>query len=102
VVANRALDVLLKRANILLNRADPIVTVMGSPTLNWQHPDVLKTLNVIIAIDPDEIHKSVRENNVEVLEFTKYLNTTSLSTLKKRVPIMSGLRSALLRKLCVG
>jgi hypothetical protein len=42
----------------------------GSTAQKWEHQDVLRNLKAIMTIDPDEIRKSVAENNVAVLEFT--------------------------------
>lgn len=52
------------------DRIEAFISVIGSPTWNWEHPEILKLLKDMIAIDPDEIRKSVKENNVAVLEFT--------------------------------
>jgi hypothetical protein len=52
------------------DRIEAFVAVTGSRTLNWEHPSVLKLLNDIMAIDPDEIRETVKQNNVAVLEFT--------------------------------
>jgi hypothetical protein len=52
------------------DRIEAFVAITGSPSLNWEHPSVLKHLKDIMAIDPDEIRTSVNENNAAVLEFT--------------------------------
>lgn len=52
------------------DRIEAFISVIGSPTWNWEHPEILKLLKDMMAIDPDEIRKSVKENNVAVLEFT--------------------------------
>lgn len=52
------------------DRIEALIAVIGSPTWNWEHPDVLRHLKDIMAIDPDEIRKSIQENNVALLEFT--------------------------------
>jgi hypothetical protein len=52
------------------DRIEALMAVIGSPTWNWEHPDVLRHLKDIMAIDPDEIRKSIQENNVALLEFT--------------------------------
>lgn len=52
------------------DRIAALIAVIGSPTWNWEHPDVLRHLKDIMAIDPDEIRKSIQENNVALLEFT--------------------------------
>lgn len=52
------------------DRMEAFAAVIGSSTWNWAHPEVLKHLKDIMAIEPDEIRKSVQENNVAVLEFS--------------------------------
>jgi hypothetical protein len=51
------------------DRMEAFGAVMGSPTRNWEHPAVLKPLKDVMAIDPHEIHKNVKESNVAVPEF---------------------------------
>ena len=51
------------------DRIEAFVAVIGSPTWNWEHPEVLKLLKSMIAIDPDDIRKSLKENNIAILEF---------------------------------
>lgn len=52
------------------DRIEAFVAVFGSPSSNWEHPDVLKNLKDVLAIDPDAIRKSLQENNIALLEFT--------------------------------
>jgi hypothetical protein len=52
------------------DRMEAFAAVIGSPTWNWAHPEVLKHLKDMMAIEPDEIRKSVQENNVALLEFS--------------------------------
>jgi hypothetical protein len=51
------------------DRIEAFAAVIASPTWNWEHPRVLKHLKDVMAIDPDEIHKSTQENNVALLAF---------------------------------
>jgi hypothetical protein len=51
------------------DRIEAFMAVIASPTWNWEHPKALKHLKDMMAIDPDEIRKSVQENNVALLEF---------------------------------
>lgn len=37
--------------------------------MNWQHPEILKSINDALAIDPDEMHKNIGENNVALIAF---------------------------------
>lgn len=52
------------------DRIEAFVAVISSPSSNWEHPDVLKNLKDVLAIDPDAIRKSLQENNIALLEFT--------------------------------
>ncbi len=51
------------------DRIEACVPIIGSPTLNWEHPEVLEFLTAILAIEPKDIRKSLGENNVVVLKF---------------------------------
>lgn len=52
------------------DRMEAFAAVIGSPTWNWEHPLVLKNLKDVMAFEPDEIRRSVQENNVALLEFS--------------------------------
>lgn len=43
--------------------------MLGSPTLNWANPQVLKVLEKVISIQPDDVRKSLAENNVALIKF---------------------------------
>ena len=51
------------------DRIEAFTVVIELPTWNWEHPDVLKLLRDVMAIDPNEMRKSIGDNNVAVLEF---------------------------------
>lgn len=51
------------------DRMEAFMAFIGSPTTNWEHPEVLKLLNKMMAIDPNEIRKSIQDNNVALLKF---------------------------------
>lgn len=51
------------------DRIEGFTAVISSPTLNWENPIVQKSLNDVMAIDPEDIRKGLKENNVVVLEF---------------------------------
>jgi len=48
---------------------EAFAAIIGSSTWNWENPEVLEQLKVIMAIDPGEIRKSVGDNNVTLIEF---------------------------------
>jgi hypothetical protein len=46
-------------------------SMIRSPTWNWENPEVRSLLVKLMAIDADDIRKSVGENNIAVLEFAQ-------------------------------
>lgn len=52
-------------------RIEAFTAVIGSPTWNWEHQEVLQHLRDVMAIDPNEIRTSIQENNVAVLKFAQ-------------------------------
>jgi hypothetical protein len=56
------------------DKLESFAAVVGSPTLKWEHPEVLEILKKIMAFDPAEMRKSVEDDNVVVLEFTGETN----------------------------
>jgi hypothetical protein len=54
-----------------LDRLEAFTAIIGSPTLNWEHPEVLTQLKDVMSIDPDDIRKKLKLSNVAVLEFAK-------------------------------
>jgi hypothetical protein len=51
------------------DRIEGFMAFIGSSTRNWVNTIVLKNLEDMMAIDPDEIRKNIQENNVAVLDF---------------------------------
>jgi len=51
------------------DRIEAFAAVIASPTWNWEHPEVLKRLKNMMAIEADEIRQSIQENNIALLEF---------------------------------
>jgi len=54
------------------DRMEAFTALIGSPTWNWDNPEVLGHLKDVMAIDPNEIRKSVQENNVAIIEFASH------------------------------
>ncbi|WP_428826768.1 hypothetical protein ACLIKD_00765 [Azonexus sp. IMCC34842] len=48
---------------------EAFMAVIRSPTWNWENPEVLNLLKQVMAIDPEEIRKSLQKNNIALLEF---------------------------------
>lgn len=51
------------------DRIEAFTGVIGSPSWNWQNPEVREHLKNAMMIDPDEIRKSIQDNNVTLLTF---------------------------------
>ncbi len=52
------------------DRIEAFMAIIGSPSWNWEHPDVLRHLKDALTIEPDDIRKSIHENNITLLEFS--------------------------------
>ncbi len=52
-----------------LDRIEAFAGVIGSTSLNWEHPKVLSNLKAMIALDPEDIRKGLADNNILVLAF---------------------------------
>lgn len=50
-------------------RIEAFMAFIGSPTWNWENPEVLNHLKDLMTIDPDEIRKSLRESNIVIINF---------------------------------
>ena len=53
------------------DRIEAFATVIGSPTWNWEHPEILKLLVNAMEMNPEEMRGSIRDNNVIILEFSR-------------------------------
>jgi hypothetical protein len=62
------------------DRIEALAGIIGSTTLNWQNPDVVKTLNNVLTITPENLQHQLAKNNVVVLEFAQ----TTYRTLYRR------------------
>lgn len=45
--------------------------IIGNPSLNWENPEVQKTLSQVIQLDPEEIRRQLGEHNTVFLIFVK-------------------------------
>lgn len=52
------------------DRIEAFTAVIGSPTWNWEHPEVLGTLKRVMGIEPNDIRESLKKNNFAIIEFT--------------------------------
>lgn len=60
-------------------RIQALCYVIGNPSLNWENPEVQKTLSKVIQLDPEEISRELKEYNVLFLTFV----TENYSTIFK-------------------
>jgi hypothetical protein len=51
------------------DRIEAFTAVIGSPSWNWEHPEVLNTLKGVMGIEPNDIRESLKKNNVSIIEF---------------------------------
>lgn len=50
------------------DRLEALMAFIGSPSWNWEHPEV-SSLLAKMAINTDEVQKSLKDNNVAIIEF---------------------------------
>jgi hypothetical protein len=53
------------------DRIEAFAVIIGSTTMNWEHPDVLKQLNIAIKLNPFEIRRDIEVNNTTLIEFSR-------------------------------
>jgi hypothetical protein len=53
------------------DRIEAFASIVGSPTLNWEHPEVQRSLQGILTVAPADVRKHLGDNNVAVLEFAQ-------------------------------
>jgi len=51
------------------DRMESLMVMLGSASLNWDHPEVIESLRKVMTIDADDIRKHLADNNVAVLKF---------------------------------
>ncbi|KAI3594185.1 hypothetical protein D9X30_0417 [Cupriavidus sp. U2] len=54
-----------------VDRLEAFAGVLGSSTWNWENAEVREHLKNVMAIDPNEIRESVRDNNVTTIAFAR-------------------------------
>jgi hypothetical protein len=53
------------------NQIEAFSAIVGETTLNWKNPEVQRVLNKILSIDPEQIEKKLKEQNLEYILFAK-------------------------------
>jgi hypothetical protein len=51
------------------DRIEAMMAFICSPSWNWENPEVLRHLNDLMAIDPDDMRGNIKENNITLLQF---------------------------------
>lgn len=51
------------------DKLQAVSVIIGSTSMNWQNPQVQKSLSTLMQIDPDEINSQLQAQNIEFLEF---------------------------------
>jgi len=51
------------------DRMQAFATMIGSPTLNWENPEVLDTFEKAISLTADDIRSHVEKSNLSAIEF---------------------------------
>lgn len=57
------------------DRIEAFMTVIQSSSWNWENDNILGHLKEIMAIDPNEMRKSIQEGNIIVIEFAKEVHS---------------------------
>lgn len=52
-------------------RIEALAGIVGSPTFNWEHPEVQRSLTSVLTVEPEDIRKHINENNMTVLNFAR-------------------------------
>lgn len=52
-------------------RLEALTAFIGAPSWNWDNPEVLSHLRNLIAINADDVRKSLEEDNIAIIEFVK-------------------------------
>lgn len=52
-----------------VDRIEALTVVLGSPTWNWENPEVLRLLKSVMEIQPDDVRRTLSDNNVAIIQF---------------------------------
>jgi hypothetical protein len=53
------------------DRIEALAGIVGSPTFNWDHPEVQHCLTSVLTVEPEDIRKRINENSAAVLNFAR-------------------------------
>ena len=52
-------------------RLQVVASMIDSPTLNWQHPEVLKGIENMLTVQPNDIEEHFQKYNLEFISFVQ-------------------------------
>ena len=52
-------------------RLQVVASIIGSPTLNWEHPEVVKGIENMLSVQPTDIQDHLKRENIVFLEFVR-------------------------------
>ncbi len=50
-------------------RIQVVASMIGSPSLNWNHPKVIKGIENMLTVQPEDIEKHLKKYNINFIEF---------------------------------
>lgn len=55
-----------------MDRIEAFGVIIGSTTMNWKHPDVIRQLEMVLDLDPSEIRKFIEDNDIALIDFSRH------------------------------
>ncbi len=52
-------------------RLQVVASIIGSTSLNWDHPDVIKSIENMLTVQPDDIENHLQQYNLDFLSFVQ-------------------------------
>jgi hypothetical protein len=53
------------------DKIEAFTAVIGSTAMNWEHPEIQRSIKDALSIDPEAIGKNIGENNVALIAFAR-------------------------------
>lgn len=53
------------------DRIEAFTNIIGWPTMNWENPEIQRTLQKVLTVSDDDIQKHIAENNIAVLDYAR-------------------------------
>ena len=51
------------------DRIEAFAAIIGSTSLNWEHPEVLQRLKDMIGLEAEALHKSIADYNITIIKY---------------------------------